>query len=323
MKEKLLRILAAGIKMNMTFVLQLFQKGSNMERRTDSNRITREYIDSLLIEQRLIDSLLPSAKTTILGKEFETPVMNAAFSHLDHAHPGYTVEMAKGFKNAGALNLWGMSNDAEMESIYATGADTIEIIKPYREEADIFHRIDFALSHGAFAVGMDIDHAYGRNGAYDIVNGIPMEPKTLAQLRSYVKAAGDVPFIVKGVLSVSDAEKCVEAGVRGIIVSHHHGIFDGAVPPLLVLPDIKDAVGNAIEIYADCGFESGLDVFKALALGAKAISVSRAILDKTYDSGAEGVEKEVRRMTGELISIMGRTGFATTDSIDDSVIYFS
>ena len=292
-----------------------------MENRNDSNRITRDYLDSLLIEQRLIDSTLPSAKTRILGKEYSTPIMNAAFSHLETGHPGYPAAMAEGFKAADALNMWGMSTDEEMERIYATGADTIEIIKPYADEAQVLHRIEFALAHGAAAVGMDIDHAYGKNGTYDAVGGIPMEPKSLEQLKRYVAASGNTPFVVKGVLSVSDALKCVEAGADAVIVSHHHGIFDGAVPPLQILPKIKQAVGNKLEIYADCGFDSALDVFKALAVGAKAVSVSRAFLTKTYDTGAEGVAKEIVTMTGELISIMGRCGFAATDSIDDSVLW--
>ena len=292
-----------------------------MANNNDSNKITRDYLDSLLIEQRLIDSTLPSAKTTILGKEYSTPIMNAAFSHLEKGHPRYPAAMAEGFKNAGAMNMWGMSTDEEMEKIYATGADTIEIIKPYADESQIFHRIEFALSHNATAVGMDIDHAYGKNGTYDVVAGIPMEPKSLEQIKRYVEAAKGTPFVVKGVLSTSDALKCVEAGVSAIIISHHHGIFDGAVPPLQALPEIKEAIGDKLEIYADCGFETALDVFKALAVGAKAVSVSRTILDKTFELGAEGITKEIDTMTSELISIMGRCGFATTDSINDSILW--
>ena len=289
--------------------------------RGDSNEITRAYLDSLLIEQRLIDAVLPSAKTVILGKEYETPVMNAAFSHLEQGHPGSVAAMAEGFKAAGALNWWGMSTDEEMEKIYATGADTVEIIKPYADESMIFHRIEFALAHGAVAVGMDIDHAFDRNGHYDVVAGIEMRPKSLEQLKEYVAAAKGLPFIVKGVLSVQDAEKCAEAGVSGIMVSHHHGIFNYAVPPLMVLPDIVETVGDEMEIYADCGMESGMDVFKALALGARAVSVSRHILPALFEGGKDAVADEVRRMTGELVSVMARTGFATTDEIDDSVLW--
>ena len=94
-----------------------------MGKNNDSNVISRAYIDSLTIEQRLIDAVLPSPKAKILGKEFATPIMNAAFSFLAASHPGYPAEMAKGFRQADALNMWGMSNDEEMSAIYAAGAD--------------------------------------------------------------------------------------------------------------------------------------------------------------------------------------------------------
>lgn len=58
-----------------------------------------------------------------------------------------------------------------------------------------------------------------------------MRPKILEEMKAFVQAAGTVPFIVKGVLSVKDAVKCVQAGVRGIVVSHHHGIMDYSIPP--------------------------------------------------------------------------------------------
>ena len=292
-----------------------------MARLTDANEITRQYLDSLLFEQRLLDSELPSAKTVILGKEFATPIMNAAFSHLERRQAGVTAAMAKGIAAAGACNMWGMSHDAEMEAIYAAAPDTIEIIKPYADRDLVFHRIEFARAHGAFAVGMDIDHIYGRDGAYDVVIDAPMGPVSTSQLRSFVKAAGDLPFVVKGVLSVSDAEKCAEAGASAILVSHHHGIFPSAVPPLMILPDIREAVGDALEIYADCGMESGADVLRALALGADAVSVSRHILPILFEKGADGVREEIERMTGELVSLMARTGCTSTADVDPDILW--
>ena len=70
---------------------------------------------------------------------------------------------------------------------------------------------------------MDIDHAFGRGGAFDTVLGYPMEAKSLEQLQRYC-AATSLPFVVKGVLSVQDARRCLAAGAGGIVVSHHHGI---------------------------------------------------------------------------------------------------
>ena len=291
-----------------------------MIRKNDSNSITRAYLDSLLIEQRLIDSDLPDLTTTILGKKYRTPIMSAAFSHLHSICPDAAVEMAKGMKEAGALNWWGMSNDAEMESIFATGCDTVKIIKPFADEKKILHELEHAVFHGAVAVGMDLDHAYGRNGSYDNVLGEEMRPKALTQIREYVKAAGEVPFVIKGVLSLQDAQKCVEAGVKGIMISHHHGIFDYAVPPLMILPEIKEKVGKELEIFVDCGMNSGMDVFKALALGASAVSVSRHLLDKLKAGQAQAVTERMNEMAGELKTMMARCGCKKVEEIDQTLI---
>ena len=65
-----------------------------------------------------------------------------------------------------------------------------------------------------------------------------------------------MPHLVKGVHNARDAEKCA-AGVQGIVVSHHHGIMPSAVPPLMVLPEIREAVGNDMKISVDCGSRAG------------------------------------------------------------------
>jgi len=78
-----------------------------------------------------------------------------------------------------------------------------------------------------------------------------------------------LPFIIKGVMSAQDAMKSVEAGAGGIVVSHHHAIMDYSKPPLLVLPEILRVVDGKILVFADCGIGSGMDVFKALAVGAE------------------------------------------------------
>ena len=126
---------------------------------------------------------------------------------------------------------------------------------------------------------------------------------------------------MKGVLSVRDAEKCLEAGVRGIVVSHHHGIMEYAVPPLMILPRIAEAVGGKMPIFVDCGIATGYDAFKALALGATAVCVGRAVLGPLKESGAEGAAKYIRQMTRELAGVMARTGCADLSSIDRSVIW--
>jgi isopentenyl diphosphate isomerase/L-lactate dehydrogenase-like FMN-dependent dehydrogenase len=170
------------------------------------------------------------------------------------------------------------------------------------------------------AVGMDIDHAFGHDGNFDNVLGWPMTPKSLADIKGYVGAT-KLPFVIKGVLSVQDAVKCLQAGVQGIVVSHHHGILDSAVPPLMILPEIVKAVGGRMAIFADCGFETGMDVFKGMALGATAVSVGRMVMDELHKDGAAGIVRVVEKVTGELKAAMGHTAMATLDDMEPSVIW--
>lgn len=290
------------------------------ERVGDANRITREYFDSLLIEMRHLDGVLPSTKLYLYGEEFDTPVMTAALSHLGNHYPDGAAEMARGALAAKAVMWTGMGDEAELEAITATGAKTIKIIKPHADNDDVFREIASAEACGALAVGMDIDHAFGGRGQYDVVLGQPMRPKSLEEIKSFVKAT-KLPFIVKGVLSERDAYKCVDVGVRGIVVSHHHGILDFAVPPLMILPKIVKAIGRSMPIFVDCGIASGLDVFKALALGAAAVCAGRSLMEPLKAEGAQGVAKKIQDMTEELAGAMARTGSASVEYIDPSVIW--
>ena len=289
------------------------------ENRGDSNIITREYFDSMLIETRYIDSDLPSTKMELWGEQFDTPLMTAALSHLHNICDNGMAEFGLGAKCAGAVHFVGMGEDDELEDIIATGAKTVKIIKPHEDNNVIFHKIEHAISNGAFAVGMDIDHAYGSNGTYDVVCGLPMKSKSFDEMKSFVEASS-VPFVVKGVLSVSDAIKCVDIGAKAIIVSHHHGIMPYSIPPLMILPEIVSAVGGKIKIFVDCGIESGVDAFKALALGADAVCVGRLLMDPLKE-GHTGVCNKLKEMNGELASIMARTGAKSLSEIDGSVIH--
>lgn len=286
----------------------------------DSNRITREYFDSLLVEMRHVGAVIPSTRLELYGESFDTPIMTAALSHLDGTRAGGMAEMARGAKNANAVHWVGMGSEDELEAVVATGARTIKIIKPHADDDIIFRKLEHAKKCGAFAVGMDLDHAFDSNGRFDLVLGHAVASKTLGQLKSYIGAT-DLPFVVKGVLSERDALLCLEAGARGIVVSHHHGIMDFAVPPLMVLPGIAKVVAGRIPIFVDCCVESGIDAFKALALGATAVSVGRALMGPLRESGDEGVTSAILGMTERLAGAMARTASPDIAHIDPAVIW--
>ena len=113
----------------------------------------------------------------------------------------------------------------------------------------------------------------------------------------WVRETWDGPIVVKGVLDPQDARDAVKAGAQGLVVSNHGGRqLDGVRSSISALPAIADAVGSDLEVYMDGGIRSGLDVLKALALGAKACFVGRAW---AYALGAGG-QTQVAKMLGIL-----------------------
>ncbi|MBO7373656.1 MAG: alpha-hydroxy-acid oxidizing protein [Oscillospiraceae bacterium] len=293
-------------------------------RPSDANAITRQYLDSILIEERLIGAQTASLETEIFGVPFRTPIMMPAFSHLyryqkeRNAMLDYTMAA----KELGALNWVGMGDNEVIGEILDTGVRTVRVIKPYADRDKIFDQIAFSEAHGAFALGLDIDHIFGYDGEYDVVFGELMTRQTVQDLREYAEAT-KLPFIIKGVLSVTDALRSVECGARGILVSHHHGRMPFAIPPLMVLPAICEAVKDVegFEVFVDCGIATGADVFKSLALGAKAVGVGRAMMPGLLADGTEGVVRCVTAMNQELKTLMGYTGCASPSEIEPSLLW--
>ena len=139
-------------------------------------------------------------------------------------------------------------------------------------------------------------------------------------IRSYIEST-KLPFFIKGILSVEDAVKSAKLGAKAIIVSHHHGRLPYAVPPLQILPKIKEALkGKDVRIIVDCGISSGSDVFKCLALGADAAAVGRSMIPSLENEGTEGVEKFLTDINKELRYIMSFTGNKKVSDIDSSCL---
>lgn len=291
----------------------------------DANVHNRAYLDSLLVEMRVIDAVEPDLRTEIFGQTYASPLTFAAVSHLNKvlADPNRQPmqEKALAAKNLHLLNWIGMESDEEYAEIVAEGAQTVRIIKPFADHKRILREIKVAEDLGAVAVGIDIDHVPGTNGKYDVVDGIPLGPISSADLKQYVQAA-HVPFVAKGVLSVTDAIKAKEAGCAAIVVSHHHGRVPFGVAPLSVLPAIKAALaGSGMTIFADGSLMSGYDAYKALALGADAVLLGRAILSELLESGTAAVEVKMQQITQQLSELMMYTGVKDTKSFDASVIH--
>lgn len=284
------------------------------EAKGDSVQIARIYMDSLLVESRVIGAVRPDTTFSFLGGNFKTPIMTAALSHLD------LVSMADGAKQAGACVSIGMGSNEELGAVLSTGAKVIKIVKPYADEKEIMSRIEYAEENGAIALGMDVEHAVNVDDAEDsVLVGQKMKQPTLAELEKYIHST-KLPFFIKGALSVQDALRCRELGAAGLILSHHNGLMRYAVPPVMILPEIRDAVGQDLLLIADGGIESGFDAFKALARGADAVTMGKALMAPLKEKGPDGVRETLQKATCQLQAMMIRTGTKDLKHMDPSVI---
>jgi 4-hydroxymandelate oxidase len=141
--------------------------------------------------------------------------------------------------------------------------------------------------------------------------------QTVEAIRAYTK----VPLLLKGILTAEDAKLAVERGANGIVVSNHGGRYlDYAPATFEVLAEIVDAVGGRIPVLMDGGVRRGTDVFKALALGAKAVQVGRPPLWGLGAFGAAGVQRVLEILQTELALAMASAGQSSIAAIKRSSV---
>ena len=206
---------------------------------------------------------------------------------------------------------------AAARAIGKAGGKGIPTIKPWSLPL-IKEKMDLVKAAGAKVIAMDIDAA-----------GLPflknMEPpagsKTVEELKEIITYA-DMPFIVKGIMTVKGAVKAMEAGASGIIVSNHGGrVLDQTPATAEVLEQIALAVGGKMKIFVDGGIRSGVDIFKALALGADAVVVARPYVTAVYGGGAEGVGVYTEKLGSELEDTMAMCGAHSLSEIGKDMVF--
>jgi lactate 2-monooxygenase len=132
----------------------------------------------------------------------------------------------------------------------------------------------------------------------------------------FLRERTKLPIVLKGILHPDDARRAVAEGVDGIIVSNHGGRqVDGAVGTIDVLPGVVDAVNGEIPVLLDSGVRGGADIFKALALGARATLIGRPYAYGLAIAGEEGVREVVRNLAGDFDLTMGLAGYRSVAEI--------
>ena len=263
----------------------------------------------------------PDISFELFGHTFNAPIFVAPIGGLKISYGDkYTdIEYNKiMLKAANEYGILGFTGDGVDPSVMQSAAEVMTelgglgcpTIKPWNKEF-VKEKLDLLNEKNIFAVAMDIDGA-----------GLPflkaMNPnagsKTVDEMKEFTSYA-KMPFIIKGIMTANGALKAVESGAKGIVVSNHGGRVQGGCPSTCeVLPEIVDAVKGKITIIVDGGIRSGVDVFRALALGADAVLIGRPILNSIYGAGGEGLKVYMDKITSELKSTMIMCG---TPSIKD------
>lgn len=134
-----------------------------------------------------------------------------------------------------------------------------------------------------------------------------------------------LPVVLKGILHPDDARKALDAGMDGIIVSNHGGRqVDGSISTIDALPGVMKVVGDRVPVLLDSGVRGGADMFKALALGARAVCIGRPYVYGLALAGAEGVEAVIRNMLADFELTMGLAGCKSIDEIQaDTLVKLS
>ena len=206
---------------------------------------------------------------------------------------------------------------AAARAIGANGGKGIPTVKPWDRDT-LFSKLDAAKASGAQMFAMDIDAA-----GLPFLKGLnpPAGSKTVRELREVIEYA-KVPFIIKGIMTVKGAKKALEAGAAGIVVSNHGGrVQDGVPATAEVLPAIAEAVKGQMTIFVDGGLRSGVDICKALALGADACILARPYVTAVYGGGEEGVQVLTQKLKGELEDTMAMCGVHSLSEINRDMIF--
>ena len=192
----------------------------------------------------------------------------------------------------------------------------IPTVKPWNIDT-IKEKLSLVKHSGAIAVAMDIDAA----GLPFLKNmNPPAGAKSVAELKEIIEIA-DLPFIIKGIMTVKGALKAKEAGATAIVVSNHGGrVLDQCPATAEVLADIVDAVGDSMKIFVDGGIRSGVDIFKALALGADGVLICRSFVTALYGGEEEGIKLYINKLASELEDTMAMCGAYSISEISRDMI---
>jgi isopentenyl diphosphate isomerase/L-lactate dehydrogenase-like FMN-dependent dehydrogenase len=172
-----------------------------------------------------------------------------------------------------------------------------------------------------FEVPADLPLPYARSAVGDAPSNPAeqfslLDPSVSWRDLEWIATEGRLPVVLKGIVTAEDAQLAVEHGVAAVVVSNHGGRqLDGVPATLDTLPEVVDAVGARLEVYLDGGIRRGMDVAKALALGARAVLAGRAPMFGLAAAGEEGARHVLELLREELALSLCLLGCSSPEEV--------
>ena len=279
--------------------------------------------------------------TTLFGQRFDTPVVVSATAGHHLCHPDAEFASGAGTARAGALYTYSSSAGVEVGEFgrRMTGPWWVQLYR-MRDPARSQAYLDRAVTAGACAVVFTVDNP-GTLGeapfrSVQADSGLAaanypdwtwprmsaqIEPNLVADDIGEIARRTGLPVVVKGVLHPADVDPVVDAGAAAVLVSNHgRRQLAGVIPTADALPGVLSAVDGRIPVLVDGGIRSGLDVLRALALGAAAVGVGRPVLWGLAAGGADGVAEVITGLTAELRQAMAGVTAGSTNQLSPDLL---
>ena len=277
----------------------------------------------------LVDISSVSTATTVLGTEVALPVLVAPTAFQRLAHPEGELATMRAAAAAGTIMSLSTLSSVTPAELAAAAPDAPKWFQLYwsRDRGFTQELVETAADSGFTALMLTVDlPVAGRRerdvrAAFTLPDDLPL-PNIPEELRGddfhtalhavvddtltwrdleWLSSICSVPLVVKGILTSEDALLAAEHGAAAVVVSNHGGRqLDGVPPTLDVLPEVVEAVGEGVEVLLDGGICRGIDVLKALALGARATLSGRSVLWGLAAGGEEGATRVLELLRGEI-----------------------
>jgi len=290
----------------------------------------------------LVDVATRDLTTGAFGLDLPHPIVIAPTAAHRLSHPDAELATARGAAAAGALNTLSTIASVSLEEVAAAepaGPRWFQLYAP-ADRGACRDLVDRAVAAGYRAIVLTVDLPYPGNRERDVRNGFELElgahlpsdqqvdERGIIELPTlswddlgWLRSVCPVPLLVKGVLRADDAVRAVDAGCDGVWVSNHGGRqLDTAISAAEALPEVAAAMGGRGLLLADGGVRRGIDVLKALALGADLVAIGRPVLWALAVDGAEGVRRVIEILRDELSLAMALAGCRSIDDISADLV---